>query len=123
MRLRAEQLYRETEKERELVVNCSKIINKLYITICGQGLASSFSHPPLHTPFELICALAETENCICVCACVCVCAGKINWNANAAASKVLQFHCILSGGHKLNMAAPKSVCVCVCAYSSAQLQN
>lgn len=46
--------------------------------------------------------------------CVCVCAGKINWNANAAASKVLQFHCILSGGHKLNMAAPESVCVCVC---------
>lgn len=43
--------------------------------------------------------------------------GKINWNANVAACKVLQFNCILSGGRKLNMAVaqtrPVHVCVCV----------
>lgn len=51
--------------------------------------------------------------------------GKINWNANVAACKVLQFNCILSGGRKLNMAVAQtrlSMCVCV-AYSSVQLQN
>lgn len=42
--------------------------------------------------------------------------GKINWNANVAACKVLQFNCILSGGRKLNMAVAQtrlSMCVCV----------
>lgn len=55
--------------------------------------------------------------------------GKINWNANVAACKVLQFNCILSGGRKLNMAVAQTrlsahVRVCVYgSYSSVQLQN
>lgn len=46
----------------------------------------------------------------------CMRGGKINWNANMADCKVLQFNCILSGGHKLNMAAAQtrlSMCVLV----------
>lgn len=43
--------------------------------------------------------------------------GKINWNANVAACKVLQFNCILSGGRKLNMAVAQTrLSMCVCAF-------